>query len=95
MNRRQFTVSLPIAGLLIGCDTKPEPSPPSTLPGNAELQDALKSHELAIRNLEANADRLGDETWADVVPDVEGSARDVRRSFDALKRALGISALNY
>ena len=93
MNRRQFAVSLPVAGLLIGCDTKAEqqPSPPSTLLGNPEVQDALKSLDLAIRNLEANVDRLFDETWADVVPDVEASARDVQTTFASFRKASGVS----
>jgi hypothetical protein len=104
MNRRQFAVSLPVAGLLLGCATKPAPSPPatgtkldpsrpSTALGNADVRAALKAHELAIRNLEVNTDRLGDESWLDVVPDVEGAARDVRNSFESLRKALG--ALGY
>ena len=91
MNRRQFAVSLPAAGLLIGCDTAPKPSPPSPLPGNPKVQDALKSLDLAIRNLEANVDRLFDETWADVVPDVEASARDVQTTFASFRKATGVS----
>ena len=93
MNRRQFAASLPAAGLLIGCDTKAkkEPSPPSTRPDNPEVRDALKSLDLAIRNLEANVDRLFDETWADVVPDVEASARDVQTAFASFRKASGVS----
>ena len=94
MNRRQFAVSLPITGLLIGCDTKPkqEPSPPSTMLGKPEVQETLKTLELSISNLEANVDRLFDETWADVVPDVEASARDVQTAFASFKKASGFSS---
>ena len=88
MDRRQFAVSLPFAGLLIGCDTHREPCHPSTPLSNPEVQDTLKTLELSISNLEANVDRLFDETWADVVPDVQGSARDVQRAFAAYKKAL-------
>jgi hypothetical protein len=110
MNRRQFAVSLPVAGLLLGCDRKQESTQPSTPPSNtevqnttqkplhpspllsnAEVQDAMKSLALAIRNLEVNADRLGDESWLDVVPDVEGSARDVQNSFASLQKAMGVA----
>ncbi len=91
MNRRQFAVSLPVAGLLIGCETTRKTAAPSSLLGNPQVQDTLKSLELAISNLEANVDRLFDETWADVVPDVEGSARDVGKSFASFKNALDAS----
>jgi hypothetical protein len=90
MNRRQFAVSLPVAGLLIGCDTDRKPSPAPALV-NGEVRDALQSLGSAIRNLESNVDRLGDESWLDVVPDVEGAANDLQGPFEALKRALGVA----
>lgn len=90
MNRRQFAISLPAAGLLIGCDADRKPAPAST-PLNAEVRDALNSLGAAIRNLETNVDRLGDESWADVVPDVTGAANDLRGPFEALKKALGVA----
>jgi hypothetical protein len=90
MNRRQFAASLPLAGLLIGCDTDQKPSHTATLLDNSEVQDAMKSLDSAIGDLEGAVSNFDDENWREVAPDVETATTDVRVAFDSLRRALGV-----
>jgi hypothetical protein len=90
MNRRQFTITLPVAGLLIGCDTDQKPSPAATLLNNSKVQEAMKAVEDAVSGLENDVGRFEGENWRDVVPDVQSAAAEVRDSFENLRRALDV-----
>ena len=92
MNRRRFAIALPLAGLLIGCDSDNDqkPSATATLFNSPEVQEAMKDVEDSIGDLEDTAQRFEGENWRDVVPDIQTAAEDVRDSFENLRQALGI-----
>ena len=63
MNRRQFAVLLPVAGLAMGCDTEPEPQFTANIQNNEKIQKALENLASAIGDLEGNVDGLRRGEW--------------------------------
>jgi len=72
MNRSKFAFSLPVAGLLIGCDTDQKPAATATLLNNPEVQEAMKAVDSAIDGLEGDVGSFEDENWREVI--LEGPA---------------------
>lgn len=90
MNRRQFSLTLPVAAILVGCDTDQKPSSTSTLLNNNGVQQAMKSVEYAIGALEGDVGGFDDENWREVVPNVQAAAANVRDTFERLRTELGV-----
>ncbi len=91
MNRRQFTLLLPAAALVAGCNTEQKPSAAASLRNNGGVQDALKAMDNAIVVLDSQVVRFDDGNWRSVVPAVESASASVRSAFEDLQRALGIT----
>ncbi len=90
MNRRQFALTLPCAGLAVGCHSD-RPAPSATLLNNTNVRDAISAVDSAIGGLESSVGDFDSENWREVVPNVESAASNVRNAFDSLKQELGIS----
>ena len=90
MNRRQFAVLLPIAGLAMGCDTEPKPQITANIQNNEKIQKALESLASAIGDLEEDVVGLQHGDWRKFVPRVEVSSGDIRIAYEHLRQALGL-----
>ncbi|QNI31257.1 hypothetical protein H7849_19510 [Alloacidobacterium dinghuense] len=90
MNRRQFAVLLPVAGLTMGCHSEQEPAATMNLIDSKKIQNAVENLGSVIGNLEEEVGNLIDGDWSKAVPKVEATASDIRIAFEHLRQALGL-----
>jgi hypothetical protein len=91
MNRRQFSILLPAAGLLIGCDTEEKPAAVAAVPNNEKVQNAVEKLGSTVVHLEGHvSDFRSGKSWDNVVPAVESATSDIRIAYEHLRQALGL-----
>lgn len=92
LNRRDFAIAAFASSFaLAGCDSEPKPSPSATLTNNSAVHEAVKVLVDAASSLESAVGQFEDNSWREVVPEVEGASSDVASAVSRLRTALGYS----